>query len=173
MKRTLILPFSLVLILVSFKVLAQDQLKIGHVDVAEIVTAMPESDSAQVLLDNDTNELEIMLENMQVEYNNLLNNYQENLESYSQLIKQTKESELIEMQNKIQAFQQNASQQLQQRNFELVQPIYEKVQEAIDKIATQNGFTYILDISKGSVVFTASNSQNINSLVLEELGVVQ
>jgi len=173
MKRTLILPISLVLILAGFKVLAQDQLKIGHINVAEIVTAMPESDSAQILLENDTKELETMFEKMQVEYNNLLNTYQENLESYSQLIRQTKESELMEMQNKIQAFQQNASQQLQQRNFELMQPIYEKVQIAIDKIAAQEGFTYILDISKGSVVFTASNSQNINSLVLGELGVTQ
>jgi len=173
MKRTLILPFSIILILVSLKVLAQDQLKIGHVDVVEIVTSMPESDSAQVLLDNDTNELEIMLEKMQVEYNNLLNNYQENLEGLSQLIKQTKETELIEMQNKIQAFQQNASQQLQQRNYELMQPIYEKVQIAIDKIATQEGFTYILDISKGAIVFTANNSKNMNSLVLGELGVIQ
>ena len=49
MKRTLILPVSLVLILISFKVLAQDQLKIGPVDMVEIVTAMPESDSAQTL----------------------------------------------------------------------------------------------------------------------------
>ncbi len=173
MKRTIILPISLLLILGGFNVFAQDHLKIGHINMAEIVTAMPESDSAQILLDNDTNELETMLENMQVEYTNLVNIYQENLENYSQLIRQTKESELMEMQSKIQAFQQNASQQLQQRNFELMQPIYERVQKAIDKISTQEGFTYILDISKGSVVFTASNSHNINALVLGELGVVQ
>ncbi len=173
MKRTLILPVSLVLILNSFKVLAQDQLKIGHVNVSEIVAAMPESDSAQILLGNDTKELETMLEKMQVEYNNMLNDYQQNLESYSQLIKQTKESELLELQNRIQTFQQNATQQLQQRNYELLQPIYDKVQKAIDKVATYEGFSYILDISKGSVVFTADNSHNINSLVLNELGVTQ
>ncbi len=137
----------------------------------EIITAMPESDSAQILLDNDSKELETMLENMQVEYNNLLHNYQQNIDSYSQLIQQTKETELLEMQNKIQAFQQTATQQLQQRNYELMQPIYSRIQEAIDKIATQEGFTYILDVSKGSVVFTAINSQNINSLVLAELGI--
>lgn len=173
MNRALIFPLGLVFTLVSFKAIAQDQLKIGHVDVVEIVSSLPESDSAQVLLDKDANELELMLEKMQVEYNNLLNNYQENLESFSQLIRQTKEAELIEMQNKIQAFQQNASQQLQQRNYELMQPIYEKVQVAIDKIATQEGFTYILDISKGAVVFTSNNSKNIKSLVLIELGAIQ
>ncbi|MEA3463286.1 MAG: OmpH family outer membrane protein, partial [Bacteroidota bacterium] len=100
-------------------------------------------------------------------------NYQQNLDSYSQLIRQTKESELLEMQNKIQAFQQTASQQLQQLNNELMQPIYLSVQEAINKIATQEGFTYILDTSRGSVAFSGRNSHNINSLVLNELGVIQ
>jgi len=173
MKRTLFFPISLVIVVFSSNVIAQDQLKIGHVDVVEIITAMPESDSAQILLENDTRELETMMESMQVEYNNMLDKYQQNLDSYSQMIRQTKEGELLEMQNKIQAFQQTASQQLQQRNYELMQPIYIKVQEAIDKIATQEGFTYILDLSKGSVVFSAKNSRNINLLVLNELGITQ
>lgn len=171
MKRAQIIPLSFLIIVLSSNVLAQDQLKIGHVDMHEIITMMPESDSAQSLLEKDSRELETMLENMQVEYNIMLDKYQQNLDSYSQMIRQTKESELLELQNKIQAFQQSASQQLQQRNYELMQPIYTRIQEAIDKIATQEGFTYILDISKGSVVFSANNSQNINSLVLSELGV--
>jgi outer membrane protein len=171
MKRAQIIPLSFLIIVLSSNVLGQDQLKIGHVDMNEIISMMPESDSAQSLLEKDSRELETMLENMQVEYNIMLDKYQQNLDSYSQMIRQTKESELLEMQNKIQAFQQSASQQLQQRNYELMQPIYTRIQEAIDKIATQEGFTYILDISRGSVVFSANNSQNINSLVLSELGV--
>lgn len=173
MNRALVLPISLVLIIISSTVFAQDQLKIGHIDMVEIITAMPESDSAQIILDNDSRELETMLENMQVEYNNMLQNYQQNLDSYSQLIRQTKETELLEMQNKIQGFQQTATQQLQQLNYELMQPIYLRVQEAIDQIARHEGFTYILDISKGSVVYSANNSQNISPLVLNELGVTQ
>ena len=171
MKRAQIIPLSFLIIVLSSNVLGQDQLKIGHVDMNEIISIMPESDSAQSLLEKDSRELETMLENMQVEYNIMLDKYQQNLDSYSQMIRQTKESELLELQNKIQASQQSASQQLQQRNYELMQPIYTRIQEAIDKIATQEGFTYILDISRGSVVFSAKNSQNINSLVLSELGV--
>lgn len=171
MKRNLIFLFSLILIFISPKGFTQDQLKIGHVNVVEIVSVLPESDSAQILMENDTKELESMLENMQVEYNKMVNDYQQNLNSYSELVKNTKESELMEMQNRIQTFQQNASQQLQERNYELLQPIYDKIQKAINKVATREGFTYILDISKGSVVFTANNSQNINSLVLAELGI--
>lgn len=171
MKKMFFFLSGFILMLSGQNLFAQDQLKIGHVNVIEIVSAMPESDSAQLLLEKDTKELEVMLENMQVELNNLENDYETKQENYSELIKKTKESEIMEMREKIYNFQQNANQQLQQRNYELLQPIYEKVQKAIDNIATRGGFTYILDISKGSVVFTAPDSKNINSLVLDELGV--
>lgn len=171
MKQTLIIVLSLVLMLNSEKLQAQDQLKIGHVNIVEIVSALPESDSAQLLLEKDSKELELMLENMQVELNNLVNDIEINLESYSALIKKTKESEILEMRDKIYNFQQNAQQQLQQRNYELLQPIYEKIQKAINEVATLEGFTYILDISKGSVVFTSNNSHNISPLILKMLGV--
>ena len=62
---------------------------------------------------------EIGYEN-QSQYNKLLNEYQENIDSYSELIRSTKESDILEMQNRIQTFQQNASQQLQQRGAELM-----------------------------------------------------
>ena len=171
MKNTIGFITVVVLTLSSQNLVAQEQLKIGHVNVVEIVSLLPESDSAQLLLEKDTKELEQMLEEMQVELNNLVNDYETNQENYSDLIRKTKESEIMGMREKIFNFQQNANQQLQERNYELLQPIYEKVQKAIDNVATRGGFTYILDISKGSVVFTAPDSQNLNSLILEELGV--
>ena len=90
---------------------SQNELKIGHANVVEILQALPETDSAQLLIEKDTKDLELMLEEMQVEYNKLLNDYQENLNSYSEVIRSTKESDIVEMQNRIQTFQQNASQQ--------------------------------------------------------------
>ena len=157
----------------STEVFAQDQLKIGHVNVVEIVSVLPESDSAQLLLEKDSKELEQMLENMQVELNNLVNDLEINQKTFSELIRKTKESEILDMRDKIYNFQQSAQQRLQQRNFELLQPIYEKIQNAINEVATREGFTYILDISKGSVVFMANDSQNISEMVLKELGVDQ
>ncbi len=171
MKKMFVFLSGFVLMLSHQTLFAQKQLKIGHVNVVEIVSLLPESDSAQLLLEKDTKELELMLEEMQVELNNLVNDYETNQENYSDLIRKTKESEIMGMREKIFNFQQNANQQLQERNYELLQPIYEKVQKAINNVAARGGFTYILDISKGSVVFTAPDSQNLNALVLEELGV--
>ena len=148
---------------------SQELLKIGHVDVSEILSALPETDSAKLLLEKDAKELNLMLENMHVEYNKLVDDFEINQDTYSELVKRTKQSEILEVQNKITNFQKNASEQLQQRNVELLQPIYQKIQQAIDKVATEGKYTYILDISQGTVVFKSKDSQNINSLVLNEL----
>lgn len=171
MKNYLTIIACLGLILISPSISSQDLLKIGHVNTNEIIMSLPESDSAQTQLQKETAELELMLEEMQVNLNNLVNTYEKEQATYSDIIKKTKEAEIIDTQRRIQGFQQDANQRMQQRNLELIQPIYDKIYKAINKVATEKGFTYILDISKGSVVFTSKNSQNINPLVLHELGI--
>jgi outer membrane protein len=150
---------------------SQNELKIGHANLVEILEALPETDSAQQLIDKDTEELELMLEEMQVEYNKLLDEYQQNLASYSEVIRSAKEADIVEMQNRIQTFQQNAAQQLQQRGAELMQPIYDKIQQAVNNIGNREGYAYIIDTSKGSIVFTGAASNDIGSLIRAELAI--
>jgi outer membrane protein len=158
-------------ILFVSSIFSQETLKIGHANLVEILEALPQTDSAQQLIDKDTEELEGMLEEMQVEYNKLLDEYQQNLDSYSEVIRAAKEADIVEMQNRIQTFQQNAAQQLQQRGAELMQPIYERIQQAVEVIGKKEGYAYILDTSKGSVVFTGAESNDIGLLIREELGI--
>jgi len=169
MKKLIIISVAFGLISFTSTVFSQNSLKIGHVDINEIMTSLPERDSAQVRLDKETKEIESTYEEMQVIYNKLLDDYQKGQSSFSDLVKKAKESEILDKQKRMQEFEQNASKTLQQRNLELVQPIYNKIIKAIDRVATDNGFTYILDLSKGSVVFMSKDSQNINQMVLKLL----
>ena len=75
----------------------------------------------------------------------------------------------MDKEKRLQEFQQNATTALQKRNADLIQPIFDKIIKAISKVATDNAFTYILDVSKGAVVFTSKDSQNIDQLVLKVL----
>jgi outer membrane protein len=157
------------LLFISLTSFSQTQLKIGHVNFDELMLALPERDSAQVILQKESKELQDAYDQMTVEYNKLYEEYQSGLPSYSAIIKKSKEDELLDKQRRMSEFEQNASTTLQNRNTELLKPIIEKIKNAIDKVATENRFTYILDISKGSVVFTSRDSQNINPLVLKIL----
>ena len=97
--------------------------------------------------------------------------FQDNQNTWSPLVKQTKQSELIDKQNRITRFSQSANEQLQMRNAELFQPIYDRIQKAIDQVSAEGKFTYILDISSGAILFKSTTSFDIQPQVLAKLGV--
>ncbi len=164
-----VLTITFFILMFSLSSFSQALLKIGHVNFDEIMQALPERDSAQAVLGKESKELQTAYEEMSVNYNQLYDDYQKGLSSYSPVIKKATEDELLDKQKRLVEFEQNASTILQQRNTELLKPIIERINVAINKVASDNGFTYILDISKGSVVFTSKDSQNITQLVIKSL----
>lgn len=173
MKKMKKLMFSLVLLgLISPLMLnAQKSFKFGHVNTQEILTQMPESDTAKKKMEAARNDLEQTMEQMQVELNKKYEDYMGNRDKWSKLVVQTKEQELQELQQRIQNFQMEAEQDLQTQRTQLFQPVYNKLNEAIQKVGQENGFTYVFDVSAGAVVYQSSQSVNVSDLVLEELGI--
>ena len=131
---------------------------------------MPERDSAEVKIQQYAKDLEGELEIMNVEYNNKLNDYVEKRDNLTPLVKQTKEQELNEFQSRIQAFTTNAEKELQQQNAQLIQPIIMKAEKAIKDVAKENGFMYIFDLSRGSVIYFSEQSIDILPMVKKKLG---
>jgi outer membrane protein len=151
-------------------IFAQGSLKLGHINSQELLQAMPESDSAQLKLEKASKELQDQLQAMQVELNNKYQDYLAKRDTYSELIKQTKESELQEMQQRIQQFQQTAEQDVQKQRADLFKPILDKANKAIADVAKDGNYTYILDITQGAVIYHAENSSDILALVKTKLG---
>jgi outer membrane protein len=169
MKKIMTLLFGAGLIFISLTGFSQTTLKIGHVDIAEILAALPERDSAAAVIEKETKEIQATYDDMTAVYNKMLDDYEKEQSTFSDIMKKSKESELLDKEKRLQEFEQNASANMQKRNSELIQPILNKILKAVDKVAGENGFTYILDVSKGSVVYTSKDSQNINQLVLKIL----
>ena len=145
-------------------------LKIGHINSQELLAAMPESDSAQVKLERSAKDLQAQLESMQVELNNKYQDYIGKRDTYSELIKQAKETELQEMQQRIQQFSTVAEQDVQKQRTETYKPILDKANKAISDVAKENGFTYILDLSAGAVIYHADNSIDLLPMTKAKLG---
>lgn len=162
---------TLISVLLSFSMtsFSQPTLKIGHVDLTKIMESLPERDTAAAVLQRETKEVQATYDEMTLVYNKLLDDYDKGKSTFPEIIRKTKEAELLDKEKRIQEFEQNAQANLQKRNSELVQPILDKVLKAVNKVAADNGFTYILDVSKGSVIYTSKDSQNINDLVLKIL----
>jgi outer membrane protein len=159
------------ILLVSQNAVAQT-IKFGHINSDELIQALPEFDSANVKLEKFRKDLINALELMSVELNNKSDAYQKEQKNYTEIVRQTKEQELVDMNKRIQEFQNNAQQQLQEKQGELFQPIMAKVDKAIKDVGKENGFVYIFSIGQGSslLYFDDSKSTNVMPLAKAKLG---
>ena len=103
--------------------------------------------------------------------NNKNDAYQKESKNLTDIVKQSKEQELVDLQRLIQEFQTNAQTQLQDRQTALFQPVMAKVDKAIKDVGKENGFTYIFDVAKGSLLyFDETKSTNVMPLAKAKLG---
>ncbi|MDX2414428.1 MAG: OmpH family outer membrane protein [Bacteroidales bacterium] len=146
--------------------------KFGHINSDELFMQMPERDSVIAELEKHKTELDNLAEIMQVEYNNKYNDYANTGESLTDLVRQTKEEELVGLQQKIQEFGQRAQQDLQNKQMELMQPVLAKAEKAIKDVAKAGSFTYIFDLARGPIIyFDETISIDILPLVKVDLGI--
>ena len=155
------------------------QEKLGHVNSQEIIKLMPELASVEKTIDELGAQWEGELLKMREEYNVKIKDYQEKQKDMADGIKQVRQSEIQEMEQRIATFQQTAYTDLQKKQQELVNPVIEKVRKAITDVATENKFTYIFDMSSQVILYTMSsqvilytapNSNDITALVKKKLG---
>jgi outer membrane protein len=145
--------------------------KFGHINSDQLMQALPEFDSANVKLEKFRKELINALELMSVELNNKNEAYNKESKNLTDLVKKTKEQELVDMNKRIQDFQTNAQQQLQDKQVEYLQPVYAKVDKAIKDVGKENGFLYIFDVAKGALLyFDETKSTNVLALAKAKLG---
>jgi outer membrane protein len=172
MKRFIGLAILSSLIFLAGQNAMAQNIKFGHINSDELIQALPEFDTAQVKLEKYRKELINALDLMTVELNNKSETYNKESKNYTDIVKQTKEQELVDMNKRIQEFQNNAQQQLQQKQSELFQPIMGKVDKAIKEVGKENGFVYIFSVGQGSslLFFDETKSTNIMPLAKAKLG---
>lgn len=132
--------------IVSLSVSAQN-LKFAHVNYSELVQLMPEADAARAQMSAQSKEYEDTYQSMVEEFQTKLSQYQQKASTWTSTIKESKEKELTDIQNRIQEFQQTASSELQQSQNELMAPIQEKAMETVTKLAKEGGYVYVFEQS--------------------------
>lgn len=168
--KQLVKVVTVVFCFLGFSLASQAQ-KFGHINLEELVAAMPERAEAQKTLEKEYNEMKGIIESMTVEFNKKYLTYNNQADTLTKTSKQLLEQELQDMQNRIQQYQQNAEAQLNQRQQELLNPILDKAEKAIKTVATKEGFIYIFDISTGSqILFFSDKSIDVMPAVKKELG---
>ena len=169
MKKILTLLF-VAIVACSGSAMAQKTIKLGHINSNELMQIMPGRDSAQAVLQKEMEDLESTLKSMSSELETRYNDYLAKQDAMSDLIKQTKQRELQDMQARAQEFQKNAEQQLQDRQAELLKPIIDRARKAIEEVAKENGYTYVFDSGVGTLLHSPE-SEDLMPLVKKKLGI--
>ena len=143
--------------------------KFARINSQEIVFAMPELTEIQKNLEALEKDWAEQLEQIQVEFNNKMADYEKNQASMAASIKQMKQQEL---QQRFGEIQQLAQQDMQKKQAELFEPVQKKAQNAINKIAKASGYLAVFE-SASLVYFDEAQLVDIAPLVKKELGIVE
>lgn len=171
MKRTILLFAILALIAGTSVNVSAQTTKIGYIDFNGLIQAMPGIDSVKTKLQTYQQTLSDQMDKMRTEFENKYLDYQSQSATMSELIKQTKEKELSDLQSRIDAFSQKAQTDLQAKQEELLKPVIDKARGAIKEVAKENKFTYILN-SIEDVVLYSEPADDVLPLVKKKLGIL-
>ena len=148
-------------------------LKFGHINSQELLMSMPERDSSETKLKKVAKDLQEQIETLQVEFNKKYQDYLQKKATFSDAIREMKEKELSDLQQRSQEFEQTAQQDYQKQQADLMKPIVDKANAAIQKVAKANGFIFVFDVSTGAVAYFSDQSIDVLPLVKKELGIIK
>lgn len=157
------------LVLAGNSVKAQGGSKIGYISLQELIPAMPEYKKADTALNDYQNALAQNFEDMKKEYmekDSLLQS--KDTLKYTKAQLELKKREISDMVVKLQGWQQQAQQLYQQKQQDLIQPIQRKAVDAVNAVAKENGFTYVLT---KEALLVSPPAEDLLPLVKKKLGI--
>lgn len=170
MKKLISISVIVFLILFSGSINAQE-LKFGHIDLQALIQVMPERTAAEQQYSKQAKELEDQLKTMQDDLEAKFATYTQKRDSLSDIVRSAKEAEIQDIQQRIQNFQLLAQQQLQQKQNEMLKPIFDKAENAIGEVAREKGLIYVFDTSSRVVLYQSNLSLDLLPLVKTKLGI--
>ena len=130
---------------------------------------MPDMKVAQAEMEKLGKTYEADIKAMATEYQNKMKMYEAEATSKTDEENQKRLVEVQTMQQNIQQYQNQAQQEMQNKEIDLLKPITEKAKAAILKVARAQGFQYVLDSTQGGGVIM-SDGKDLLADVKTELG---
>lgn len=173
--RIKLILVTVMAVLGSLSLNAQTNLKIGWTNIDHILQNLPDAANIQEALNTERAQYEKLFNEKLEEGQKMMDDYQKNAATMSDIIRQDKERSIQNKQRELQELQQNSETALQSKQQELLTPVMNKIQTAIDDVAKEKGYAYVLNSDAGfgttPVLLVAPEEDNITEAVLKKLGV--
>jgi outer membrane protein len=147
------------------------QSKIAHVDYQKIVEQLPEYKKAMTTIDSIQKDYGDKLKALQARYQKAVQEYQEATQKVpapSDVVLKSMVAEIQQLEERVVSFQNDAKQDIQDKQEKLFSPIQKKIKDAVKAVAKDSGYNYIIDIS---ATLYADDTTDVTALVKKKLGI--
>ena len=145
-------------------------LKIGTVNLDEVMQAMPEPSVLEKELADRTTKFQTQAKSMQDEIQTKYQAYVEQADSLDELTRGVREDELRSLQQRAEQYQQSAYQQITQYREQQLGMIQEKLFKAVKAVGDREKFLAVFP-TNDATYFSASQTTDVTGLVKAELGI--
>lgn len=145
--------------------------KFGHIDLQALIQLMPERATAETEFNKFQGDLEDIFGEMQKDLQTKMTEFEALGADASEIKKNAKVAEIQDMQQRIQNYQQSANVQLQQKQTELLKPVFDKAEKTIEEVAKEKGLLYVFDIGSKVVLYKSNESLDVLPLVKTKMGI--
>jgi len=122
--------------------------KIGYINFQQLAQQTPESKSIQTQIDAYQKQFIEALQAMQTELQTKGADYESKKATMTDAVRTKTETELQDLNKRIQDYNNTATQQVQQKYSELSKPLIDKLKAGIAQVAKEKGYTYVIDSSQ-------------------------
>ncbi|QAA81135.1 OmpH family outer membrane protein [Aequorivita sp. H23M31] len=143
--------------------------KVGVIDIDYILANMPEMTNAQEQLSTYGAQLDSDLNKKIDEYKTLADAYQAGEAEFTIAQKKDKKTDLINLENDIQKFQQNGKALMEIKQQEVLQPLYKKIGDALEKVAKAQAYTQVVQ-TNADIVYLDPN-YDLTDSIIKEMGI--
>lgn len=167
--RNLIRFTAVLLMVVATATVNAQTLKFGHIDLQALIQVMPERATAEAEFNSFQSDIEDVFGELNTNLTTLMKEFESMGAEVSEIRRDAKVTEITELQQRIRNYEMSAQQQLQQKQNDLMQPIYTKAQTAIEEIGKEQGLIYVFEVN--SLLYSSNQSVDILPMVKQKLGI--
>ena len=163
--------FLLVMLCAPMTLMAQ---KFGHLDSQALIQSLPEAIKVQSELEAQGKIYENALKEMQDELQKKADDYDKQKSTMNDTKKAETENQLQEMYTKIQQTAQDNHQAFNKMQQEKLGPILQKVRNAIETVAKNGGYVYVMEKAAGQPLYVNETlSKDITAEVKAQLSKIK
>ncbi|HSJ10844.1 MAG TPA: OmpH family outer membrane protein [Longimicrobiales bacterium] len=142
--------------------------KIGFINTQRVISEAPGAAEAQQTLTTEMQALEAQVTAMQDSMTAMQQDYQQRSLVMSADAKARREQEILTKRNEFGARAQTIQQQAQRRQQEIMEPLMQKVEAAIDQVRQAEGYAIVFDAASDAIV-SADASLDLTQKVIDRL----